>query len=275
MPIWMEIGAPASRIGRGGRTAAPEASFRYMDGAFRPAVAMIRSVLSSIVLAALAALAFSGCREEVEYTALAAAVARGEVEEVRALLEHAASDPDEIAASGWAPLHLASRHRDLGALHALLAAGADVELLDRNTGWTPLLHAIHVRNSGAVEALLEAGSDANRRGASGITPLAMAAGYGMADAVRLLLARGADPYAAVDGGNALWAAAGGGAIRDITDGPPLGQCFPEVIALLESRAPDLRMAPGLSSRMLVWLANDACEPVVARLYEKASSAHGP
>jgi ankyrin repeat protein len=224
------------------------------------------------ILAAVLGFALAGCADGVDHTPLGAAAASGDLEAVRALLEHAGADPNAIAEAGWAPLHLASRHADLGILHALIAGSADLELRDERNGWTPLLHAIHVRNVPAVTALVEAGADLNRAGRSGITPLIMASGYGMADTVRLLLAGGADPHAEMSGLNALWAAAGGGAINDFTDGPPLGRCSPEVIEILRDHAPDLRMGSGFRSRALGWLANDECEPLVAALVAESDRA---
>ncbi len=208
----------------------------------------------------------------MDHTALGTAAAAGDLAAVEALLQHAGADPDAIAEAGWGPLHLASRHADLGVLRALVAAGADIELQDQRNGWTPLLHAIHVRNGPAVTALIEAGTDVNRTGESGITPLIMASGYGMTETVRLLLDSGANPRAEMRGLNALWAAAGGGAINDFTDGPPLGQCFPEVIEILQAHAPDLRMGSGLRSRILGWLADDGCEPLVAELVAESRAA---
>ena len=219
----------------------------------------------SLLLPATVGTALVSCSEPLDHTALGAAAAAGNFEEVAALLEHAAADPDAIAGAGWAPLHLASRHAELRILEALLAAGADIELRDRRNGWTPLLHAIHVRNRPAVAALVAQGADVNAPGDGGITPLIMASGYGMADTVRLLLDRGADARAEMGGLNALWAAAGGGAISDFTDGPPLGECFPEVIGILQRRAPDLRVGGGVRARILGWLANDRCEPLVEEL----------
>ena len=220
---------------------------------------------------ALASTLFA-CDGGRDHTALGAAAAVGDLAAVEALLQHAGADPDAIAGAGWGPLHLASRRADLGVLEALVAHGADLELRDHRNGWTPLLHAIHIRNEPAAAALIQHGAEVNRPGESGITPLIMASGYGMAATVRLLLDRGADPRAEMRGLNALWAAAGGGAIHDLTDGPPLGACFPEVIELLQARAPDLRMGSGIRSRILGWLANDGCEPLVAELVEASRAA---
>ena len=205
----------------------------------------------------------------MDHTALGAAAAAGDLAAVEALLQHAGADPDAMAEAGWGHLHLASRHADPGILRVLVAAGADIELRDQVNGWTPLLHAIHVRNGPAVAALVEVGADVNRTGKGGITPLIMAAGYGMTGTVRLLLDSGANPRAEMGGLNALWAAAGGGAINDFTDGPPLGQCFPEVIEILQAHAPNLRMGSGIRSRILGWLADDGCEPLVAELMEES------
>ena len=205
----------------------------------------------------------------MDHTALGAAAAAGDLAAVEALLQHAGADPDAMAEAGWGPLHLASRHADPGILRVLVAAGADIELRDQVNGWTPLLHAIHVRNGPAVAALVEVGADVNRTGKGGITPLIMAAGYGMTGTVRLLLDSGANPRAEMGGLNALWAAAGGGAINDFTDGPPLGECFPDVIEILQAHAPNLRMGSGIRSRILGWLADDGCEPLVAELVEES------
>lgn len=215
-------------------------------------------------LAGLSALLLR-CGGPAEPTALGAAVVEGDFEAVRALLEHADADPDGFDGDGWAPLHLAARRGDPEIVGALLDAGADLDLLDRRNGWTPLLHAIHWHRRQAAATLIEAGAEVDGRSRSGTTPLFLAASYGLEGVVRLLLEHGADPRAEVRGANALWAAAGGGAIRDFADGPPLGHCFPEILDTLLTAAPDLEVGDGLRGRVLQWLANDHCEPLVAAL----------
>jgi len=128
------------------------------------------------------------------------------------------------------------------------------------------------RQVGAAKALLAAGADANATNrppssvyASGITPLMMAAGYGQLEIVEALLAAGADPRASHGNVNALWAAAGFGAIADITDGPPLGSCFPEVADALIVKAPDLRLGWGVEARLTYWLARKDCKQLIDRL----------
>lgn len=222
-------------------------------------------------LAGLSALLLSHCGAPGEPTALGAAVVENDLDAVSALLEHADADPDGFGGDGWAPIHRAARRADPEIVGRLLEAGADPDLRDRRNGWTPLLHAIHWRNRAAAAALIAAGADVDRRSRSGATPLFLAAGYGMEGVVRQLLEHGADPRAEVRGANALWAAAGGGAIRDFADGPPLGHCFPEVLDALLTAAPDLEVGGGLRGRVLQWLANDHCEPVVADLRAGAFS----
>ena len=221
--------------------------------------------LLALLLPLLLPLLLSACVEPPEYTALGAAVAEGETEAVLALLEHPDTDLDGMGGAGWAPLHLAARRGSPEIVLALLDAGADIDRRDGRNGWTPLLHAIHLRNRRAAATLLDFGAAVDRRGDGGVTPLFMAAGYGMDGVVRHLLERGADPRAEIRGVNALWAAAGGGAIRDFADGPPLGHCFPEVMDTLLRAAPDLRVEDGLWARILKWVANDHCEQVVVDL----------
>lgn len=222
-------------------------------------------------LAGLSALLLFRCGEPGEPTALGAAVVENDLDAVSALLEHADADPDGFGGDGRAPIHRAARRADAEIVGRLLEAGADLDLRDRRNGWTPLLHAIHWRNRPAAAALIEAGADVDARSRSGNTPLFMAAGYGMEGIVRQLLEHGADPRAEVRGANALWAAAGGGAIRDFADGPPLGHCFPEVLDALLTAAPDLELGGRVRSRVLQWLANDHCEPLVADLRAGAFS----
>jgi hypothetical protein len=168
-------------------------------------------------------------------------------------------------------LHTAARRGDVVAIRSLLQAGADIEAPAGVNGWTPLQHAIHKRRTASAKALLEAGADPNgRRGrtgeARGLTPLMMAAGNGQLEIVQALLAKGADPRASHGNVNALWAAAGFGAIADITDGPPLGSCFPRVADALLEAAPDLKLEwKGFEARLTYWMAQKPCKELIDRL----------
>lgn len=90
------------------------------------------------------------------------------------------------------PLALAARSGDTRQIRALVAAGADPNAYDPGgNDWTPLLNAVHKHQLASAEALIAAGADPNRAAPSGLTPLEMAAGYGHADMVALLLRHGA------------------------------------------------------------------------------------
>ena len=197
---------------------------------------------------------------------LARAASAGDVVHIQALLS-AGGDPDEAGPRGATALHLAARKNHVVAIRALLDGRADIDLVDTRNRWTPLMHAIHVGSEQAAVALLDAGADIEARAGSGATALFMAAGYGQERIVRELLDRRADPYAERDdGANALWAAAGGGAIVDITDGPPFGTCFPQIIELLLEAAPEATLPSGFATTTLAWFASSGtCSRLVAAL----------
>ena len=174
------------------------------------------------------------------------------------------------------PLVRAARAGDVATITTLLKAGTAVDARAGVNGWTPLQHAIHKNRTAAAKALLAAGADPNAGSrppssfhASGVTPLMMAAGYGQFEIVEALLAAGADPRASHGNVNALWAAAGFGAIADITDGPPLGTCFPEVADALLAKAPDLRLRWGVEAKLTYWLARKECKRLIDRLRGRA------
>jgi hypothetical protein len=87
------------------------------------------------------------------------------------------------------PLMMASikGHTDLVKL--LIAKDADVN----KTGWTPLHYAASRAQKTIIEILLDHSAYIDAESPNGSTPLMMAAMYGNADCVRLLLEAGADP----------------------------------------------------------------------------------
>ena len=166
------------------------------------------------------------------------------------------------------PLVAAARNGDTAALRALIAAGVDPDLPDAaGNRWTPLMHAVHKGQAGAVRVLLEAGADVDHDTDDGVTALIMAAAYGDVDIVNMLLAHGADPAARARGGiTALSNAAGGGALFDITDGPPFGTCHVETVRALLARDPSLRLEGPVGGPMARWLRRGRpCEEVAALL----------
>jgi uncharacterized protein len=104
---------------------------------------------------------------------------------------HNVHDPQERT-----PLHAAAVHGDLPELRRLLMSGADPSAADID-GFTPLHFAIQQSHVEAVSALLAAGADVNRRNRFGNGPLFTAVfnSRGHGEIIRLLRARGADPYA--------------------------------------------------------------------------------
>jgi uncharacterized protein len=86
----------------------------------------------------------------------------------------------------------------------LIAKGAKVDATDAR-GWTALMKALfnYEKNRGfpdVVSALIEAGADIEHQVSYGTRPLMIAAGYGEASVVEVLLAAGVDTSAMNEGG---------------------------------------------------------------------------
>src|SRR5579872_4245316 len=127
------------------------------------------------------------------------------------------------------PLITAARSGDVATINKLAVSGADLNAPGGVNGWTPLMHAVHTNQPGSVEALLNKGANVDLR-ADGTTALIMAAGYGYARIVNILLQHGADPKAtARNGKNALDAALEGSPDMDHTT---TGQCQTETVKLI-------------------------------------------
>jgi ankyrin repeat protein len=130
-------------------------------------------------------------------TPLTAAIARGDVEEVRHLLEDHA-DPDERGYAGWTPLYVAVMHDQNEIAKLLLAAGASVNR--RSVAWLydadgrlPLELAATRRNTELVRLLLERGAEVDARDFQARpTALMSAARFASPEIVELLIAHGAD-----------------------------------------------------------------------------------
>jgi hypothetical protein len=144
------------------------------------------------------------------------------------------------------PLIGAARSGDTQTLKTLLAGGADPNRRWGVNNWTPLMHAIHKNQRASVEALVAASADMNARCGDGVTALMMAAGYGYADIVQVLLDHGADIHAETSGGdNALTMAVGG--VPDI-DKFTVGKCQTATVTALLKKAPDLKMKDSAYAR---------------------------
>jgi ankyrin repeat protein len=86
------------------------------------------------------------------------------------------------------PLMLAALHGQLDIVQKLIARDADVN----KTGWTPLHYAAMNKHLKVITLLLEQHAYIDAESPNGTTPLMMAAQYGNALTVKLLLEAGAD-----------------------------------------------------------------------------------
>jgi ankyrin repeat protein len=138
-------------------------------------------------------------------TALVHAVARGDVEMVRLLLD-AGADPDQRG-GGHTPLGLAALRGHTRVAGLLLKAGANPNLKSGD-GNTPLAAAAAMNRPAVLATLLAAGADPALFNREGRTALSVAALEGFEDAVRAMLDAGVDANLRDrNGGTALAAAA--------------------------------------------------------------------
>ncbi|WP_422014264.1 ankyrin repeat domain-containing protein [Roseateles sp.] len=99
---------------------------------------------------------------------------------------------DEPNAQGETPLMIAAIKGSLPAVKALAKRGAAIN----REGWTPLHYACSGPDHGVAAWLIEQGAVINARSENGTTPLMMAARYGNADLISMLIKAGAEPRAA-------------------------------------------------------------------------------
>lgn len=105
------------------------------------------------------------------------------------LAAHAQTQVDPRSERNESPLMLAALRGQEALVQTLVARGAEIN----KTGWTPLHYAAtggHVR---VMAFLIGAQAEVDAGSANGTTPLMMAAMYGNAASVKLLLESGADP----------------------------------------------------------------------------------
>ena len=122
---------------------------------------------------------------------LADAAMQKDTEKVRALLAQKA-DVNAPQGDGTTALHWAVYNHSADMVRMLLAAGADVKARTRLGALTPVMMAARSGDTAVLTMLLNAKGDAVTPNANGTTPLMFAAGGGKADAVAVLIDRGAD-----------------------------------------------------------------------------------
>lgn len=97
------------------------------------------------------------------------------------------------AEGGWSPLHLAGHYGHAGVVEALIAAGADVEVVARNViGNRPLGSAVAGGSVEVVRALVAGGAAVDARDGGGLTALHLAADGKLHEVITALLDAGAD-----------------------------------------------------------------------------------
>lgn len=130
-------------------------------------------------------------------------VLAGDVAKAATLLKNGA-DINSRNEEGATALILAAGVGNLEMVEMLLQAGAEVDATDTR-GWTALFKALfnYEQNRGfpdVVSALIDAGADIEHQIAYGTRPLMIAAGYGEARVVEILLLAGVDVGATNEGG---------------------------------------------------------------------------
>lgn len=131
------------------------------------------------------------------------AVLAADLSKVAVLLKGGA-DCNSKNGEGATALMLAAGVGNLEMVKMLLEAGADVDATDAR-GWTALMKSLfnYEQNRGfpdVLEVLIDAGADIEHQVAYGTRPLMIAAGYGEARVVEVLLLAGVDVGAKNEGG---------------------------------------------------------------------------
>jgi ankyrin repeat protein len=158
----------------------------------------------SVILAAM----YQNKRDEAQRLAAEAptltvweAAALGADDRLAALLDGDGSLANAFAPDGHTPAGLAAFFAPPTTTKLLLERGASVGTPARNVMKVQPLHAaVAARNADAVALLLARGADPNARQQIGYTPLMGAASAGRNDIADLLLQKGADPGLVSDEG---------------------------------------------------------------------------
>jgi cytochrome c len=168
-----------------------------------------------------------------------------------------------------APIHDAAKNGDVAAITAALEAGADVNESD---GWaTPLWHAARRGQEDAAKLLIERGADVNLTTVSSGPPLLGAIERKNGILVKLLLASGANPNAALNGESALYLAAKSGCLDCVE---ALVDSGAEVNALTPDREPPIHAAKLMGHHAIAdyLTTHGAVAPKIAPISDKLGAA---
>ncbi len=117
-----------------------------------------------------------------------------ESEVVKALIETAHEKYVDVKnEDDFTPLHFAAMGGHLGAVQALISAGADKSALvsEKKRRWAPIHYAAQYGHEKVVELLIQSGVDKEIKTAFGLTPLLVAAEFGHEKVIKFLLSIGA------------------------------------------------------------------------------------
>ncbi len=168
-----------------------------------------------------------------------------------------------------APIHDAAKKGDVPAITAALEAGADV---NEGDGWaTPLWYAARRGHEDAARLLIARGADVNLTTKASGPPLLGAIERKNGILVKLLLASGANPNAALQTKSALYLAAKSGCLECVEALVDLGA---DVNALNKDREPPIHAAKSIGLHAIAdYLAkHGAVSPKIAPISAKLGTA---
>jgi uncharacterized protein len=128
-------------------------------------------------------------RDENSQYGLFIALRESSLKAAKTLIDWPKTDLNVANKANETPLMMAVLKGQVGMAAAMLAKEADVN----KPGWAPLHYAATVGHIELMTMLLEKHAYIDAESPNGSTPLMMAAQYGTASAVKLLLEEGADP----------------------------------------------------------------------------------
>ena len=151
----------------------------------------MRTSVTALLFVGLLLSSHAGFAAEVDGTKLLDAAQSSNTKAVRSLLAEG-FDPNVQTADGTTPLLFAAHFGDIASARALLAAGGDPNLTNRYNV-APMHEASLRADAELLRALIDAGAKVDAALPAGETPLMLLSRTDSPDAVKLLIARGANP----------------------------------------------------------------------------------